>query len=275
MHPDKETWRLLLHPPYSGAWNMAVDEALLGSVSNHFQPPTLRLYDWYPYTLSLGHAQPFSDVNMQILQEKKWDIVRRPTGGRAILHADELTYSVTAPIDNPIIHGNVIESYRKISTALASALNMIGLIVDSKLKNKNESHLSKDPVCFQFPSDYEITFNGKKIIGSAQARKKNGILQHGSIPLFGDISRIIDVLQIKEKEKMLNARSNLLDRAVTVEISCGKFISWSIMADALIKAFEDKLSINFTQGKMTRDELELAMGFYINKYKHPEWTFRL
>ena len=77
-------WRLIIHPPYPGAWNMAVDEAILESVSSKSQLPTLRLYDWAPYTLSLGHAQPVADVNIPALKKNNWSLVRRPTGGRAI-----------------------------------------------------------------------------------------------------------------------------------------------------------------------------------------------
>ena len=177
---------------------MAVDEAILESVSSKVQLPTLRLYDWSPYTLSLGHAQPVSDVNIAALKEHNWTLVRRPTGGRAILHADEMTYSVCAPIDDPTISGGVLESYQKISNALITALKIIGINADSKPKKSIDSQLSHDPVCFQFPSDYEITFHEKKLIGSAQARKKNGVLQHGAIPLFGDISRIIEVLNYSD-----------------------------------------------------------------------------
>ncbi len=271
----KETWRLIIHSPHDGAWNMAIDEALLESVSNHKQPPTLRLYDWQPYTLSIGQAQKISEVKVDALKNRGWDLVRRPTGGRAILHADELTDSVTAPIENPILHGNVIESYRRISTALTEALMLIGLCTDSKPKNPEENHLSKDPVCFQFPSDYEITFNGKKIVGSAQARKKGGILQHGSMPLYGDITRIVEVLNYERAEDMVKAREILLKRATTVRNSLNEPVSWFQMADAMINGFEKKLRIKLIPGSLTRDEIKSAVNFYRDKYNNKIWTFRI
>jgi lipoate-protein ligase A len=270
-----ENWRLILNSPHHGAWNMAVDEALLESISNHDQPPTLRLYDWQPYTLSIGLAQPAGDVNLSELQNRGWDLVRRPTGGRAILHADEMTYSVTAPIENPILRGNVIESYRRISTALVEALQLVGLCADSKPKKMEETHLSKDPVCFQFPSDYEITYLDKKVVGSAQARKKGGILQHGSIPLHGDITRIIEVLNYPNSKDKILAQEKLIERASTIEASLGMCVSWSDMADAMIRGFEEKLGITFIPGNLSNIELNNAVRIYREKYYHRDWTFRI
>jgi lipoate-protein ligase A len=270
-----ENWRLILNSPHHGAWNMAVDEALLESISNHDQPPTLRLYDWQPYTLSLGLAQPAGDVNLSELQNRGWDLVRRPTGGRAILHADEMTYSVTAPIENPILRGNVIESYRRISTALVEALQLVGLCADSKPKKMEETHLSKDPVCFQFPSDYEITYLDKKVVGSAQARKKGGILQHGSIPLHGDITRIIEVLNYPNSKDKILAQEKLIKRASTIEASLGMRVSWSDMADAMIRGFEEKLGITLIPIDLSNIELNNAVRIYREKYYHRDWTFRI
>jgi lipoyl(octanoyl) transferase len=254
---------------------MAVDESLLDSVSSHQEPPTLRLYDWQPYALSLGLAQKVEDVDLDALKSNGWDLVRRPTGGRAILHADELTYSVTAPIENPILKGSVIESYRRISIALVAALRLIGLCTDSNKKNDEESHLSKDPVCFQFPSDYEITYESKKIVGSAQARKRGGILQHGSIPLEGDISRIINVLNYPDISERKQARIKLQNHATTIEESLGRTVSWSQMAEALAQGFEEMLNIQFIPGALSKSELESAIVIFREKYHHKEWTFRI
>ena len=112
-----ETWRLIKTPPASGSWNMAVDEAILQAVGNGLVMPTLRLYSWKPACLSLGYAQPIGDVDTRQLEQRNWDIVRRLTGGRAILHTDELTYAVVGPQDNPHLIGGVLESYRRLSKA--------------------------------------------------------------------------------------------------------------------------------------------------------------
>ena len=103
-------WRLLYTPPSSGAWNMAVDESILEHINRGEALPTLRLYSWDPPCLSLGHAQSFTDVDVERLKANGWDVVRRVTGGRAILHTDELTYSVTGSADDPILTGGVLES---------------------------------------------------------------------------------------------------------------------------------------------------------------------
>jgi lipoate-protein ligase A len=254
---------------------MAVDEAILESVSSKSQPPTLRLYDWAPYTLSLGHAQPVADVDFSALKEKNWTLVRRPTGGRAILHADELTYSVCASTDDPIISGGVLESYQKISNALLCALGIIGISANSKKKEESDSVLSHDPVCFQFPSDYEITFNEKKLIGSAQARKKNGVLQHGSIPLFGDISRIIEVLSFSDEVKKQEAQNRLLKRATTLKESLGKDISWFEFAASVIEGFHQKLGIIFDNGSLSKMELARTEQILKEKFANDTWTLRI
>ena len=254
---------------------MAVDEAILESVSSKLQPPTLRLYDWAPYTLSLGHAQPVADVNIPALKENNWSLVRRPTGGRAILHADEMTYSVCAPTDEPTISGGVLESYQKISSALLRALEIIGLSADSKKKKESDSGLSHDPVCFQYPSDYEITFHEKKLIGSAQARKKNGVLQHGSIPLFGDISRIIEVLSFSDENKRQDAKERLLQRATTLKESLGKDISWFEFASAISEGFRQSLGIDFDKSSLSKMELARAMQIIREKFANDLWTLRI
>ena len=179
------SWRLIHTPPAGGAWNMAVDEAILEGARAGAVLPTLRLYAWQPPCLSLGYAQPFSDVALPRLAALGWDVVRRPTGGRAILHTDELTYSVTGPQDEPRLAGSVLESYQRLSAALLEALRQLNLPAQAA-----GAHLSaaegadpKGPVCFEVPSDYEIVVGGKKLIGSAQARRKGGVLQHGALPL--------------------------------------------------------------------------------------------
>src|SRR4030065_446734 len=115
-------WRLIQTIPAPGAWNMAVDEAILVAAGSGAVPPTLRLYAWDPPCLSLGYAQPYADVDVPRLFERGWQVVRRPTGGRAILHTDELTYSVCGPGSEPRPAGSGLESYPKLSTPPFEAL---------------------------------------------------------------------------------------------------------------------------------------------------------
>src|SRR5512141_181320 len=127
-----DTWRLLTTPAAPGAWNMAADESILEHIGRGESPATLRLYAWEPACLSLGHAQPFADVDMGRLRAGGWEIVRRPTGGRAILHTDELTYSVIGPGNDPRLAGSVLESYNRLACALLQAVRSLGLDARSK-----------------------------------------------------------------------------------------------------------------------------------------------
>ena len=268
-------WRLIKNTPAKGAWNMAVDEAILNAVSKHLQKPTLRLYSWNPYCLSLGHAQPISDINLILLKYYGWGLVRRPTGGRAILHADELTYSICAPLEDPHVSGSILESYRKLSSALMKALQILGIHAISEPKHKHTLKLKNDPVCFEAPSDYEIMCNGKKIIGSAQARKNNSVLQHGAIPIFGDITRIINVLNFPDDDAKTNASQNLKERAGTLEYFLNKKLSWDNVAQAVLDGFQSKLKINFILQNLSDYEHQLANDFVINKYDNDKWTKRI
>ena len=125
---NMNTWRLLITLPARGAWNMAVDESILEHVGRGASLPTLRLYAWTLACLSLGHAQPFADVDTNRLQARSWEVVRRATGGRAILHTDELTYSVIAPGDEPRVDGSVLESYNRLAQALLLAVKSLEIL---------------------------------------------------------------------------------------------------------------------------------------------------
>ena len=138
---------------------MAVDEALLEAAGRDESLPTLRLYDWAPACLSLGIAQSYKDVDASRLEANGWDVGRRATGGRAILHADELTYSVTAPPDEPRVRGSVLESYRRLAGALVAAVRALGLDVEMEA-HAPPTGAEKGPVCFEVPSAYEIVVGG-------------------------------------------------------------------------------------------------------------------
>jgi len=254
---------------------MAVDEAILEHIYRGESGPTLRLYAWEPPCLSLGHAQPFADVDMARLQERGWGIVRRATGGRAILHTDELTYSVTGSAEDSILAGGVLESYSRLAQALLYAIQQLGLPVEIK---ENEGSVSTgpniNPVCFEVPSTYEITVQGKKLIGSAQARKKEGVLQHGSLPLVGDLTRICDGLVFHDEAARNAAARRLLARAATVESVLGRKLDWEEAARALAQGFEAALGICFERGEMSQSELKRAEELVEGKYGNPAWTER-
>lgn len=271
-------WRLLIAPPGGrarGAWNMAVDESILEHVQAGVRPspPTLRLYAWDPACLSLGHAQPIADVDLSRLQARGWDIVRRATGGRAILHTDELTYSVTGRADDPLLAGGVLESYNRLAQALLFAVRDMGLPVEIK-EGKPGENAAPNPVCFEVPSTYEITVGGKKLIGSAQARRREGVLQHGSLPLTGDLARICQALVFESEAARAGAAQRLLARATTVQSALGRPVTWETAAAAFVRAFEAQLGICFERGELSRSEVERAEELVREKYDHPSWTER-
>jgi lipoate-protein ligase A len=267
-------WRLLYTPPSSGAWNMAVDETILEHIHRSKAMPTLRLYSWNPPCLSLGHAQSFADVDMERVKAHGWEVVRRLTGGRAILHTDELTYSVTGSTEEPILAGGILESYNRLAQALMFAMRKLGLPVEMKEEVSRASG-ETNPVCFEVPSTYEITVNGKKLIGSAQARKKEGVLQHGSLPLIGDLTRICQALVFKDEAAREKASQRLLARATTVESILGMETAWETAAQAFVHGFDVQLGIHFERGELSQSESKRAEELVKEKYANPSWTERI
>ncbi|HEY5730709.1 MAG TPA: lipoate--protein ligase family protein [Anaerolineales bacterium] len=267
-------WRLLITPPARGAWNMALDESILEHIGRGESVPTLRLYAWEPACLSLGHAQPFADVDMTRLKQRGWEVVRRTTGGRAILHTDELTYSIIAPTDEPRVGGSVLESYNRLAQALLLAVKSLEIPVEMKKGKVNDGE-TLNPVCFEIPSTYEITVNRKKLIGSAQARKKDGVLQHGTLPLTGDLTRICQALVFENESARETASKRLLERATTVESALGREVSWQSTAQAFVGAFEAQLGLSFERGELSESESRRTDELVKEKYDHPSWTERV
>jgi lipoate-protein ligase A len=268
-YPSAE-WRIILSDAMPGALNMAVDAAILSAVGRNEVPPTLRLYRWDPPCISLGYSQPYADLDQGLLQTREWDVVRRPTGGRAILHTDELTYAVIGPKTDPRLEGGLLQSYRRLSSALSSSLKILGLPVEihsGKIPNANSQ-----PVCFENPSDFEITVEGKKIIGSAQARKKGGILQHGTLPLVGDLSRITQVLHYSTPDQRELAAAQLLQKATTVESVLRRDVSWEESAQAFKIGFQNALNVILTESNLLPSEIETAQQLEQTQFGNPEWT---
>ncbi|MCB9135094.1 MAG: lipoate--protein ligase family protein [Anaerolineales bacterium] len=276
MNLPPTTWRLLHTPPAPGPWNMALDEAILEAAGQGLVPPTLRLYAWEPACLSLGYSQPFSDADQNALAQHGWDLVRRPTGGRAILHTDELTYSVSAPPNEPRVAGSVLESYQRLALALLQALHRLAVPAEAEEKYALLGDANpKGPVCFEVPSNWEITVDGKKLIGSAQVRRQIGVLQHGSLPLYGDLTRITQALAFPDEPTRADAASRLLARATTVETALGRPVTWEQAADALAASFAQTLNLTLEKAEVTPAETARAEVLVREKYTHTSWTERI
>ena len=265
-------WRLLETGLADGATNMAIDEAILWAVAEGESRPTLRFYGWQPPCLSIGYSQSMeSEVDVGRCREAGVDFVRRPTGGRSILHADELTYSVIAPQAEPRVAGGVIESYRRLSVGLLAGLRSLGLAVAQVeiADDKGES-----AACFDAPSNYEITVGGKKLVGSAQVRKKRVVLQHGSLPLEGDIARIFDFLRVPSEERREGLKQELRARATSLELALGYSVPFEEVARHLVIGFAQALNLRLSPGQLSEHELVLAEKLRREKYATREWNFR-
>lgn len=265
-------WRLIRNAPSQGAWNMAVDEAILESTGRGESPPTLRLYAWDPPCLSIGYAQQISEVDQSQLSQLGWQCVRRPTGGRAILHTDELTYAVIGPVDEPRLAGSLLECYQRLAQVLLDALQLLG--IPASINPASESiplTAGFNPVCFEVPSQSEITWNDMKLIGSAQARRKDAILQHGSLPLYGDLTRIIQVLSFPDESHRHKAITRLRKRATTAEDILGYRLEWETASQAFERAFARVLNLTFQSGGLSPSESLRAYELYKIKYTTSQW----
>jgi lipoyl(octanoyl) transferase len=178
---------------------MAVDEAILEHAGRGDSPPTLRLYAWQPACLSLGYAQPYADVDESRLARPRLGSGAPPdrrTRHPAHRRIDLLCYH-SSP-GEPLMEGTVLESYNRIASCAGGGLPHLGLPVSME-QHTPPAEATKGAVCFEVPSAYEIVLDGKKLIGSAQARKREGILQHGSLPLHGDLTRIVQALAFEDE----------------------------------------------------------------------------
>lgn len=257
-----------------GASNMAVDCAILEAVAAGDQLPTLRLYGWAPFCLSLGYGQRMRDVDLDSLAERGWQLVRRPTGGKAILHGDELTYSLCLPLDHPMADGDVVESYRRISAGLLRALEYLGLSAQAQPQGARIRHADTGPVCFDSPSHYEISFGGRKLIGSAQLRRKGGLLQHGTLPLCGDVARVCDALRFDSDETRARQQVKVRDRALTLAQAAGEALSWSAAADAIEGGFARAIDLALVAGCLSASESKRASVLAKNRFASPAWTHK-
>jgi lipoate-protein ligase A len=268
---------------------MALDEALLDSVIVGADP-VLRFYTWEPATLSLGVNQPLGEVDPAECERRGFGLVRRLTGGRAVLHGPELTYSVIVPENDPRVSGGVVESYRKISAALVTGLRLRGadvvLAEPSRALHRalaearrlgeldGESDGSHGAVCFDAASDYELTAGGKKLVGSAQARRGGALLQHGSILLDIDWDAWVSVFRYRTGEGRERAALKLPTRMTSLSHELGRPVSPGEAKAALQEGFAGAFGIVLAPGEPTVDEASAAQWLAAEKYGTDSWTGR-
>ena len=184
-------WRLIDSGPGAGAWNLALDDAIFAAVRARRSPPTLRLYAWEAPTLSIGYAQDRDRaVDPAACRELGVAVLRRVTGGRAVLHDREATYSVAVPAGVPPFGTSLDEAYRAVAAGILAGLRQLGLEgAVAAPPSPGRNRLARHPGCFASAARHEITVGGRKLVGSAQRRARDAFLQHGSILLesHGDL----------------------------------------------------------------------------------------
>lgn len=252
---------------------MAVDEAIADHAGRGEAPPTVRFYRWQPPCVSLGRHQPVSDIDLRRCRAMGYEVVRRPTGGRAILHVDELTYAVAGPQSNPVLTGAVLDSYLRLSQGLLMGLARLGLVV-AKTPAGQRAGPEASALCFEVPSAYEIVAGGRKLVGSAQSRRQGWVLQHGTLPLTGDVTRLVEVLALTDEASRAALRAGLAARAVTVAEVAGRGISFAEAAEALRLGFEEALGIRLVPGCLTPAEQATTEMLRVEKYADPGWLGR-
>jgi lipoate-protein ligase A len=262
------SWRLLTVLTDDGFRHMSLDHALLLSSQEDGFPPTLRFYRWKPPCLSLGRFQPPGDVDWERCRREGVDVVRRPTGGKAILHLDDFTYSIVLPprCDLP---GSVVEAYAVVCTGIREALSSLGL----ETEIATVSGGGKAPgsgACFSTSTMADLRCNGRKICGSAQVRHAGGVLQHGSLLLRDNSSLFFRLLAFPDEKERENARRGFVLRSVTLE-ETGVSVNWGDLADAFVRGFRRAFGVRLEEGKLEAGESNLWAALE-REYRTPSWT---
>lgn len=235
-------WKFLDTGSNIGAYNMAVDEELLARAQAGNAMPVLRFYGWTPPAVSLGRFQKIENaVNADACRRLGFDIVRRITGGRAVLHHRELTYSIISRTDNPLFPPDVLGTYKIIAAGLLDGLKNLGIHADMVSRSGRHAALvkkgTKDPSCFSSPSWYEILVHGKKIVGSAQRRVTGAFLQHGSVLIGYDPLREAEVIP----------GSGAIEVATCIERELGRDVTLEEVKHAFKEGFAEALGITFVE----------------------------
>ena len=272
-------WRLINSGIQHAAMNMAVDEAIMLAHSQGEVPPTLRFYGWQPAAISLGYFQQGKkEIDVQECSRLGIDIVRRLTGGRAVLHEAECTYSIVVQEKDPSIPPTISASYRYFSKGLLAGLEQLGISAQMNMPREVYSHTKpKKPsasssACFDAPSHYEITYGGRKLIGSAQVRKHGVILQHGSILLQFSPEKTAAVLGAGSLERKQAIGETLNRRATSIEEIVGHRVAWQEVYDVMRKGFALVLGAELQEGYLSEKEVETSQQLAALKYNQAGWN---
>ena len=260
-------WRLIDSGPCDAFYNMALDEAIAAEVRKGAAPPTLRLYGWDRPSLTLGCFQKTSDINIEYCRSHNIPLVRRPTGGRAILHGDELTYSFSTKTDREPFSRGLLDSYRRISAAFSIALKKIGVSAESKKKREKGRVLGRSPLCFQSSSYGELLLENKKLVGSAQKRWSDGLLQQGSIPYLSHDEELKGIFGAEKTASLRECMNTLSD--ILPSFNRDEF------RKAVVSSFKEAFGVRLLLSAPSQEESLLAGELQHRKYLQAHWNFRL
>ncbi len=262
-------WRLIHSGPASGARNMAIDESLLINVTDS---PVLRFYGWSPRCLSLGYGQRSRIVERERLQNRGYTLVRRPGGGGAILHAQELTWCLVLPASHPLAAGSLLSGYRRIAAVFYAALQSLDVPVEMLQRG---GHRGSGMACFESPAPFELVAGGRKLLGSARVQRRHAILQHGSLPLSGDVAAICDLLVYPDERARSQAVKRLRKRATTLtEAAAGETIDPARVVAAIVAAFSGMHDVCLVESCLTGAERAQARALEASRYGNMDWVCR-
>lgn len=263
-------WRFLDTGSSDAAWNMALDEAIWRLHEAQHTPPTLRLYAWDAPTLSLGYAQnAVREVDRTACEAHGVAVVRRPTGGRAVLHDHEVTYSVVLPLTE---NATLSADYHEIAMALAAAFRLVGLPVRLARPQVRAPRALASPACFAALSRYELSVDGRKLVGSAQKRGKRAFLQHGAIPLAMDRTLLFHCLRVAEMERSFYIHEAHATMVAVNEI-LAEPLTPSTLGQALRQGFATACGVTFVETPLLSEEVRLAHELASTKYGTDAWNF--
>jgi len=224
--------KLLEYKINTGENNMLIDEQILdNAVKNNEKEPVLRFYGWKPACVSIGRNQSAENINIEYCKSQQIDIVRRATGGRALLHDDEVTYSFVCPVDFLESGSSIIASYKEISSAIIEGFKNINIKLELGGRKKIEA--SHD-YCMLLSTGADLSYNGIKLIGSAQFRKHSYILQHGSVLFSYNAEKI---------EKIFNEKTQ--QGSITCINEINPNLKKNDIIEAMKKGFQDYFDVNF------------------------------
>ncbi|MDP2945343.1 MAG: lipoate--protein ligase family protein [Atribacterota bacterium] len=267
-------WRLIKDSYHTGFMNMAIDEAIMIAHREGLVPPTIRFYQWSPPAVSLGYFQDLQkEIDVDVCQDMGIDIVRRPTGGKAVLHDKELTYSFIIRENHPLVNNSILETYKKISGGMIRGLSYIGVTAELvPLREKFEIHHSDfKSICFSVPSQYEVQVEGKKIVGSAQVRKREIVLQHGSLLIELEKDKLFSVFNFPSAQ--IRERFKTRFNATSLEEILKRKINFSELSEILPRGFEKEFGVSLLEGKLTEQEEKISKELLENKYLTYEWNY--